>query len=209
MGDFDKYIAEEAVTPNVRPADQAGFAGDALRAAAYSAIQQPIDGVTQLINQTFNTKLDVDLIDAPKPAELGSASYCGQVFGTVLGRSLLAATVYGGVGMGMDRLKIAGEGFAARVSRAAVTGAVVEGVLHGMDDPTSWTERGTRLFGGACVYGAGTALTHGLVRHGLTRPEGTPWHNLASRPTIFSSNIRASASMLGALEMDVLDTKKN
>lgn len=72
------------------PESHNSFLGDFVHSAAYSAVQEPINGLTQIADAVFHTKLlpNVQFISAPEQTQFGSANWHAQQVGGAAGMLL-------------------------------------------------------------------------------------------------------------------------
>ena len=140
-------------------------------AALYAAVQEPINGITQLANHiskplTGYTLPHLDLVAPPPAAKAGSADYYAEAVGTGLGR----AADYAALALGLEAVgvtaaagAVAGSLFetplaatlATSFGKAAVTGAVYGfAVLPAKNDSHFWKDRTIDGLGWAAGAGA-------------------------------------------------------
>src|SRR3982750_70076 len=75
------------------PAEHKGVTdilGDAVHSALYTALQEPVSGVTQIVDEFTGTKLlpKVQFLDAPVQAQFGTADWHAQQVGSAVGMLL-------------------------------------------------------------------------------------------------------------------------
>ncbi len=148
--------------------------------ALHAAIQEPIDGVTQLANHiskplTGCSLPTLHLIDEPPPAQKGSAEWYAENIGTGIGR----ATDYIVLGTALSAVGVAGmaggavgamfesEGaatVAAAAARAATTGAIYGfGLIPATDDSHFWKQRTVDGLGWALGSASASLAASGAV----------------------------------------------
>lgn len=114
------------------------FSEQAWKSYKYSAVQAPIDGLTQLLDHSLQTNIlpNVQIFEQPEPQEIGSAGWHGQVVGSTLGVASQMAILHRLVGPGAtSKLELTSSyGLGVRafpaLGKAAVTGAVYSGVFQ-------------------------------------------------------------------------------
>jgi hypothetical protein len=168
-----------------------GVLEDAARAAVFSAIQEPINGVTQMIDAVVGTAFlpKVQFIEAPEPARFGTLNWHAQQLGSAAGTLLPFMLVNKGIrGLSgvatvnetslLGRQTILGMG----MKDAALTGFIYDGVFRPSDEKSSGTQflidRGTQG-----LVGAGTFMTITATGLGL--------NSLASMPALEKSAFRS------------------
>ncbi len=174
-----------------------------LHAVAYSAVQSPLHGVTQLAEKTTGYNLPhIQLVDQLKEAPFMSSQWHAQQIGGAVGMTLPYMAVNAVVGRGGDLLsrglKTAGcDAFLSNsvvktgtpILRAATAGALYEGLLH----PTGETEGGgnfltakrNQVIAGFTTFGLLEANIQGLKAISTIRNAQTPWLvNTAGRQLI-------------------------
>lgn len=148
--------------------------------ALYSAVQSPLDGVTQMADRVFDTSLlpAVQLIEAPKQSEFGSATWHAQQVGGAVGmvlpymvaaKATRAAFVEAGLKaeatMGVGNISLLSKSGAVAVAEGAVSGGLYE-FLGRASDPTHgdsfWESRVKHAAAGALTFGTLSAGTVGI-----------------------------------------------
>ncbi|CAN5618526.1 hypothetical protein BH10CYA1_BH10CYA1_57120 [soil metagenome] len=155
------------------------FLGDFVHSAAYSAIQEPINGITQIADAVLQTKLlpKVQFVSAPEQTQFGSANWHAQQIGGAVGMLLPFLAVGKGV-KGLMGISTASEAgllsqqtmIGLTVKEAALTGFTYDAVLKPSEykpgDLTSFL--GSRMLNGATGAATFTALSlSGLGINGL------------------------------------------
>ncbi len=131
------------------------------RSFVHSALENPVNGLRQVCNQTGLLNLpEFKIVNDSKPT---IASDAGAIAGSVASFSLLAAggnRLMGGLG---------GEGIGGSVLRAGITGAVFDGVLKpsAENSPNFWADRGKSALIGAGTFAGMAAGSAGLDKTGL------------------------------------------
>jgi hypothetical protein len=157
--------------------EHGNLAYEALHSAAYSAIQAPLKGATQLVDKALGTSIapHVDLVDAPKPAEFGSGAWHAQQIGGAVGMIAPFMAVNKGVGGFVKTEGAVAETMALRsqVTQAALAGGVYEGVFRPVEDNEGnfWGARFRHATVGAATFATLTATAHGLDALGKAAPE--------------------------------------
>ncbi len=161
------------------PESHDSFLGDFVHSAAYSAVQEPISGLTQIADAVFHTKLlpEVQLISAPEQTQFGSANWHAQQIGGAVGMLLPFLVVGKGVKglMGASAASEAGllsqrTMIGLTVKEAALTGFTYDALLKPSEyQPGSLTSfLGSRALNGATGAATFTALSlAGLGINGL------------------------------------------
>lgn len=115
-----------------------GLFEDFARSVGHSAIQTPLNAVTQLIDKTTGTKLlpnvQIGMLEAPAPAEFGTSNYWAQQSGSAIG--MIAPFLLAGKAVkGYTRAGLTEAELAANLSSRSILGlttkeAVLTGALH-------------------------------------------------------------------------------
>lgn len=114
------------------------FSEQAWKSYKYSAVQAPIDGVTQLVDYKLKTNFlpKLQFFESPGSQEIGSAGWNGQMIGSTLGAASQMAVLHKFIGPGAaTRLELSSSyamGTAAlpALGKAALAGAVFGGVFQ-------------------------------------------------------------------------------
>lgn len=173
--DIEKYLgSSEPVQAQDRGRPEKDGAGEAItvfaRALAYSAIQTPIDGLSQLANSVSKPLLSlsvprIELIAAPQPVEFGSTQWVARLTGGGLG-TILPFWFGGKLAVkGMESLsasKLLGPSINASgilrensIAQLAFKGAVYEGIFHPVNENSGrdfWTQRGINFAAGGLSF---------------------------------------------------------
>lgn len=170
-------------------ADSADF----LRSVGHAALQSPLDGMTQLVNHAAGKELlpHLHLIDRPRHADFGTASWhlqqIGGAVGLVIPFGLLNKGVRAGGHVVGGAARFAGLGkvlesplarAALPVAEAGATGALFEGLLRPVQaGEGNFNEvRGRNAIAGALTFGTLQAATMGLKGFSSWRfAESSPW----------------------------------
>jgi hypothetical protein len=140
--------------------------GDFLRSAAYSGIQAPIEGVSQLVNKTVGSNVipEVRMIDAPKHAEFGSTRWHAQTIGGAVGMLAPFMAVNKGVGSLMRTEAAAMNSLRFKVTQAATAGFVYDGLMRPVQDNEGnfWAARLKHATVGAVTFGTLAGTGHAL-----------------------------------------------
>jgi hypothetical protein len=176
---------------------------DFLCSLVYNGVQVPIDGVAQLVNRAAGTKLvDINLMDAPEPAEVGSARWQAIHLGAILGTLPTVAVVHKTVGLALG--DAAGAGLGKKVLHAGMTGAVWRGVLEPVANDENFWQNRTKNAAYAGAFLSGFALgAHAMNKVAPHMAEGF-FQRAFSNPDIFNSNIRWGAAVLRSYRFDDL-----
>lgn len=133
----------------------------------HSAVQQPIDGISQIVDRMFNTSLqsNFQLISAPTAADFGTARWHAQQVGAALGMTtdyLLVRKVMKGSSKEALR-KVESAPLSAKVGNAAVSGAAYESLFRPSDPKHNLlTARLKQGVEGAATFATLSATTLGL-----------------------------------------------
>ncbi len=152
------------------PESHDSFLGDFVHSAAYSAVQEPISGLTQIADAVFQTKLlpEVQFISAPEQTQFGSANWHAQQIGGAVGMLLPFLMVGKGVKglMGAGAASEAGllsqrSMIGLTVKEAALTGFTYDAFLKPSEyQPGNLTSfLGSRMLNGATGAATFTALS--------------------------------------------------
>ncbi|MBS1956340.1 MAG: hypothetical protein JST89_19290 [Cyanobacteria bacterium SZAS-4] len=161
------------------PESHESVVGDFLHSAAYSAVQEPINGITQIADAVFHTKLlpQVQFISAPEQTQFGSANWHAQQVGGAVGMLLPFLAVGKGVRGLTGSASAAEAGLLSQpsmigltVKEAALTGFTYDALLK----PSEYKEGslasflGSRALNGATGAATFTALSlSGIGLNGL------------------------------------------
>ena len=154
--------------------DHANLALEALQSAAYSGLQAPIKGATQLADKVLGTNMasHVKIVDTPRPAEFGSGAWHAQQIGGALGMigPFLAVNASAGALMGTEGVAAETLSLRTKVTQAALAGGLYEGVFRPVEENEGnfWTARIRHATVGAATFATLTATAHGLDRFGKT-----------------------------------------
>lgn len=181
MSEGDRYVK-----PQLAQSDN-GLVHHLTEAAhqfAYSALQQPLDGVRQLANDGIKAMTGAELptmnlISAPRPAVPYSADWYAHLFGGGFGSVvpfLASSAVANGMVKGLSRIsplapliEDAGLLKAHSISTFALRGALYEGVFHPVD------EEGGDILLKRTKNAAAGALTFAALRGMDQQLRGTRW----------------------------------
>lgn len=161
------------------PESHNSFLGDFVHSAAYSAVQEPINGLTQIADAVLHTKLlpNVQFISAPEQTQFGSANWHAQQVGGAAGMLLPFLLVGKGV-KGLTGSATAAEAgllsqrsmIGLTVKEAALTGFTYDALLKPSQykDGSLTSFLGSRALNGATGAATFTALSlSGLGISGL------------------------------------------
>lgn len=143
---------------------------EAVHSAAFSGLQQPYNGLSQLVNRVSGKQLlpDVQVIDAPKFAEFGSTAWHAQQIGGAIGMTVPFLFVNKAVGGVAGRFLSAGARpgvrLAATIGIGGTSGALYEGIFQPVaaDEPDFWKSKGKHALVGGITF-ATLAGVHGGV----------------------------------------------
>lgn len=149
------------------------FAENARDALLYSLVQAPINGVTQLVDKTLDSKLmeKCQLFRGPKEAEFGTPGWTGQVIGSTVGTALPFIAMHRMIGPGaaaqLEATNAYGLGRAAlpHLGKAALAGGLYTALLQPVDESKEgnfWVARGRNGLTGALSAVTLTATAIGL-----------------------------------------------
>jgi hypothetical protein len=132
--------------------------------ALHAAIQEPIDGVTQLFNHTVKNVTGyelphLELVSAPPAAAPGSEDWWCDAVGAGIGRTVDALAV-GGALSGVGALSIVESAAAKATISAGIYGATL---IPSKDDSHFWAERGIDGLGFAVAAGTGALAIQGAA----------------------------------------------
>jgi hypothetical protein len=152
----------------------------AAQAFMHSAIQSPLDGATQLVNQVANQELvpHVQLVDAPRPVEFGSAAWVAETVGSGFGMTVPFMIV-----SGASRGALAKTGASlGPASKMALDGALYGLTLTPSNDPSRgfWEQRGVAATSSAITFGVMGLANQGIMSAAEGR-FGVPVSNLGFR----------------------------
>lgn len=147
--------------------DMATLTVEAAHSFLHAAIQQPIDGLSQIADRTLNTSLqsNLQIIDAPNSAEFGSSMWHAQQVGAALGiaadyllvRKIMKGSTKEAVG------KAESVSLSSQVGNAAVSGATYESLFRASDpDQNLVVARLKQGVQGAATFATLTATKVGL-----------------------------------------------
>ncbi|CAN5737153.1 hypothetical protein BH10CYA1_BH10CYA1_34360 [soil metagenome] len=155
--------------------------GDAIHSALYTGIQEPISGITQIVDEFAGTKFlsKMQLISAPEQAKFGSADWHAQQVGSAVGMLLPFLLVRKGVRgvLGTTAAEEAGllskqAAFGMNMKEAGLTGFAYDAFLR----PSQPNNGGLGQFlldrGTQGAVGAGTFMTMTGAGLGLNRLAG-------------------------------------
>lgn len=167
---------EDFLTPPEEETDVLSAFG---RSAAYSGIQAPIEGVSQLINKIAGAKVvpDMHLVSAPLPASFGSNTWHAQQFGGAAGIIGPFMAVNKGVGVFMKPAFAAKSlSFRFKVTQAAASGFLYDGVMRPVheEEGNFWLARLKHASVGAATFATLAGTSHGLDAFGKMPPAGSP-----------------------------------
>lgn len=167
-----------------KPMEQSSSFGDLVRegahSALYSAVQSPLDGVTQMADRVFDTSLlpSVQLVEPPRQSEFGSAEWHAQQVGGAVGmvlpymvavKATRAAFAEAGVKtearLGVGNVSLLSKSGGVAVAEGATSGCLYE-FFGRASDPTHgdsfWASRAKHAIGGALTFGTLSAATVGI-----------------------------------------------
>ncbi len=188
------------------------LAGVAGLSAAHAAIQEPLAGITQLVNH--GTKAaglgsvlpEVHLIDPPKPAEFGSKDWVAQTVGAGAGMVLPFLLTDGAIGAVAKNTRVSGylsilekiplASTVAPLARPVVAGATYSFLFTPVDEKGNFlAQRGVNAAVGGLTFGAQHGATM-LVNRGLSAL-GVPLAEAAFKNSLSGAATRIGANMLG------------
>lgn len=153
------------------PAEHKGVTdilGDAVHSALYTAIQEPVSGVTQIVDEFAGTKMlpKVQFIDAPVQAQFGTADWHAQQVGSAVGMLLpfmvVGKGVRGVLGTSAEEASLMSRkaAFGMSMKEAGLTGFTYDALLRPSDPNHSGGLGGFLLDRGTQgAIGAGTFMT--------------------------------------------------
>ncbi|MBS1954335.1 MAG: hypothetical protein JST89_09115 [Cyanobacteria bacterium SZAS-4] len=166
--------ANELRNPTKQPPADKGVTdilGDAVHSALYTAVQEPISGITQIVDQVAGTKLlpKVQFLDAPVAAKFGTADWHAQTVGSAVGMllpfMLVGKGVKGALGTSTMTAETAGlmstkAAFGMSMTEAGLTGFAYDALLRPSDTSHTNGLGGFLMDRGAHgLVGAGTFMT--------------------------------------------------
>lgn len=153
------------------PAENKGVTdilGDAVHSALYTAVQEPISGITQIVDEVAGTKLlpKVQFLDAPVAAQFGTADWHAQTVGSAVGMLLPFMLVGKGVKSALGTsaesasLMSSRAAFGMSIKEAGLTGFAYDALLRPTDPNHTGGLGGFLMDRGAHgLVGAGTFMT--------------------------------------------------
>ncbi|MBI4534530.1 MAG: methyltransferase domain-containing protein [Candidatus Melainabacteria bacterium] len=202
-GFMDKAELAQALLPQEKPSllqEAKAVALDFARSIGHSAIQTPLDGISQLVNYVKGKEVlpHVQLVEAPRQAQFGSANWHAQQIGGAVGLILPFGIVnkgirsVGGLTGRLGRLVGLGKWLETPLAKSALpvleagtTGATFEGLLRPVqtEEGDFITARLHNATAGALTFGTLQATTMGLK--GLSTAK-----HAAEQPWLISSTSR-------------------
>ncbi len=180
----------------------AGVGEDFLRSIGYSAVQAPVEGLTQLTNHVAGKELlpKVQIVNAPSRAEFGTVNWhlqqVGGAIGLVVPFGILNKGVKGVGGLAGRGARFAGLGGALSkpgmkaglsVLEMGATGAAFEGLLRPVQpgEGDFWTARRNNALTGAATFSTLQAASMGLKGVSTWRhAKDSPWLINATVPDL-------------------------
>ena len=175
---------------------------DFLRSIGYSAVQAPVEGLTQLTNKIAGKELipKVHIVDAPSRAEFGTVNWHVQQIGGAIGLVVPFGIMNKGVkgvggllgrgvrfaGLGAE-LSEPGARAGLSIMEMGATGAAFEGLLRPVqaDDGDFWSARGRNALAGAATFSTLQAASMGLKGVSSWRyANESPWLINATGPDL-------------------------
>ncbi len=157
--------------------------GDAVHSALYTAMQEPISGVTQIVDEFAGTKYlpKVQFIGSPVQAKFGTADWHAQQVGSAVGMllpfMLVGKGVRGVIGTSAEEASLMSRkaAFGMSVKEAGLTGFAYDAFLRPSDTTKSNAGIGQFLLdrGTQGAVGAGTFMTLTGASVGLSRFAGS------------------------------------
>ncbi len=155
--------------------------GDAVHSALYTAIQEPISGVTQIVDEFAGTKYlpKVQFIGAPVQAQFGSADWHAQQVGSAVGMllpfMLVGKGVRGVLGTSAEEASLMSRkaAFGMSMKEAGLTGFAYDAVLRPSDSKNAGLGQFLLDRGTQGAVGAGTFMTLTGASLGLNRFAGS------------------------------------
>lgn len=144
-------------------------------AFVYSGVQEPYQGVRELVNRVVSKNIlpEVHIVDRPPEMKFGSVAWHAQAIGSGMGMLAPLALLKGSVGRGAGTLSLAAEGLplAGRAGRIAALktpileslamGAAYEGLLKPVGDVDNfWQQRAINGAIGGATFGAMHKASH-------------------------------------------------
>ncbi len=149
------------------------FVGEGARSALYSAVQSPLDGLSQMVDVALDTSImpTVQLIDAPAPSEFGSARWHAQQIGGAVGMVLpfmvaAKATRAAFAQTGLKTRSAAGSILLSKSCGTAVAEGAISGGLYEFFVRTSDQTHGHSFWMSRLKHGVVGALTFGTLTAG-------------------------------------------
>ncbi len=168
----------------------------------YHGIQEPYDGVRELVNHVVSQDVlpSVHIADAPSESQFGSAAWHAQQLGAGVGMVVPFVLLKGAAGQGAKRIALAAESspamfrassaVAARgvVVESAVIGAAYDGLLRPVhDNEHFWQKRGVNSLIGGVTFGV-MGKTSQLMGNTTLQLNGIIEKTLAERSLIGARN---------------------
>ena len=186
MTDIRTYALLDA---EFTPPKEEGVLESAVRSAAYTGIQEPVNGLIELAEKASGRSLlpSVDFIDSPQPAKFGTGNWHAQQIGSACGLAadfVLLSKITGKVaGRSQSLGEISSSAFKAEsgvmlkglsshrspIVSAATTGAIFEGVFRpvGQEPGNFYANRLQHALEGGITFGA-LSGTSSLIKNSLT-----------------------------------------
>ena len=167
------------------PAEHKGVTdilGDAVHSALYTAIQEPVSGVTQIVDEFTGSKLlpKVQFLDAPVQAQFGTADWHAQQVGSAVGMllpfMLVGKGVKGVLGSSTEEMSLMSRkaAFGMSIKEAGLTGFTYDAFLRPSDTNHKDGLKGFLMDRGTQgAIGAGTFMTLTGASLGLSRFAGS------------------------------------
>jgi hypothetical protein len=188
------------------PAEHKGVTdilGDAVHSALYTAIQEPVSGVTQIVDEFAGTKMlpKVQFIDAPVQAQFGTTDWHAQQIGSAVGMILpfmvVGKGVRGVLGTSAEEASLMSRkaAFGMSMKEAGLTGFTYDALLRPSDPNHSGGLGGFLLDRGTQgAIGAGTFMTLTGTSLGLRSIGGATVEKSALLPLLRNPIINGAIS---------------
>jgi len=169
MSDLPDLTPKDKTTPQEQPQQHEGLISEFLHSAAYAAVQEPLKGVSQLVDHLAGTNLEksVTFMDKPQGGS-GTGDWMAQQLGGAAGMLLPFMLARGGVRSVMGE-SLKGTETAATLGmslkEAGLTGFTYDALLRPADENSKtnfWAQRGLNGVSGAATFMTLTGSAYGL-----------------------------------------------
>lgn len=177
-GNSQFYDAKSLLRPQHE--EKTDAVSEFLHSAAYSGLQSPIEGVSQLVNKVSGREIvpQVHIVSAPKPAEFGSGNWHAQQLGGAVGMVAPFLLVNKAVGEVIGRPASAAEaaGLRYKVLQAGTSGFLYDSLMRPVtpDEGNFFAARFRHGAVSAITFSTLATAAHGLDAFGKVPPGTNP-----------------------------------